>query len=96
MSKYKTVHEIEKEITEAQNILNYADQFYKQPTGRRSPTKAEYDYIKRLVDDGQPVVLTKKMKKALKIKDDTEVFDKAMKEDLKTAGYRAEEIAAMN
>ncbi len=36
------------------------------------------------------------MKKALKIKDDTEIFDKAMKEDLKTAGYKAEDIAAMN
>ena len=42
------------------------------------------------------MVLTKKMKKALKIKDDTEIFDKAMKEDLKTAGYKAEDIAAMN
>ena len=36
------------------------------------------------------------MKKALKIKDDTEVFDKAMNEDLKQAGYKAEDIAAMN
>jgi len=36
------------------------------------------------------------MRKALKIKDDDELMDKAMKEDLKTAGYRAEEIAAMN
>ena len=71
-----------------------ADQYYSsRPThGRGSPTKAEYDYIKRLVDDGQPVVLSKKIRKALKIKDDMETIDKAIKEDLKSAGYTKQEI----
>ena len=60
--------------------------------GRGSPTKAEFDFIKRMVDDGQPVVLGKKLKKALKIKDDMDTLDKAMKDDLKSAGYTKEEI----
>ena len=61
-------------------------------TGRGSPTNSEYDYIKRLVDDGEPVKLTKKVRKALKLKDETEQLDKAMKEDLKAAGYNNKEI----
>ena len=92
MSVYKTVFEIEKEIKQAQNYLQMADNFYSKQQSRGSPTKAEYDYIKRLVDDGQPVVLTKQIKKALKIRDDVAIFEKAMKEDLQNAGYKKNEI----
>ena len=95
MSVYKTVANVEKEIKEAQNYLQYADQYYSQAKGRKSPTKAEYDYIRRMVDDGQPIVLTRKMKKALKIKDEMEQIDNAMKEDLKAAGFNNREIKAM-
>ena len=94
MAAYKTVYTIEKEIQDAQEYLKLAEQYHtsKPIGGRGSPTKAEYDYIKRLVDDGQPVILSKKMKKGLKIKDDMETLDKAMKDDLKAAGYTNEEI----
>lgn len=68
-----------------------ADQYYSKQGGRGSPTKSEYDYIKRLVDDGEPVVLTKKIRKALKIKDETEDLTKAMNEDLKDAGINEDE-----
>ena len=69
-----------------------ADQYYAKQARRDSPTKSEYDYIKRLVDDGEPVILTKKIRKALKIKDDTEQLTKAMNEDLKDAGVNEHEI----
>ena len=58
-------------------------------------TKHDYNYIKRLVEDGQPVVLSKKMKRAIKMKDDLEFFDKAMVEDLKAAGFKESEIKLM-
>ena len=95
MAVYKTVHKIEEEIKEAQGYLKEVDEYYGRPQGRYSPTKQEYDYIKRMVDDGQPVVLTKKMKKALKIKDEMETLEVAMKEDLKEAGIKKSEIAQM-
>ena len=71
-----------------------AEQYYSnRPTaGRHSPTKEEYSFIKRLVDDGQPVVLSKKIRKALKIQDDMQTLDNAIKDDLKAAGYTKEEI----
>ena len=49
-----------------------------------------------MVNDGEPIVLTKKMRKALRIKDETENFTKALKQDLKEAGYKMSEIEAMN
>jgi len=75
MAVYKTVYSIENEIKEAQSYLGAANEYYEKLGARNSPTKHDYDYIKRLVEDGQPVVLTKKMKKALKIKDELEPFD---------------------
>ena len=92
MDVYKTVDKVEKEIKEAQDYLILAEEYYNRPVGGRSPGKAEYDYIKRLVDDGQPVVLSKQMRKALKMKDDDETFNQAMKDDLKASGYNKDEI----
>ena len=79
MSVYKTVHEIETQIKEAQNYLVFAEEYYAKMQGRGSPTKQEYDYIRRMVDDGEPVVLSKKVRKALKIKDEMETLETAMK-----------------
>lgn len=72
MNVYRTVYKIEKEIKEAQTYLSMTNKYYEKLAGRGSPTQSEYNYIKRLVDDGEPVVLTKKIRKALKIKDETE------------------------
>lgn len=47
------------------------------------------------MDDGQPVVLTKQMKKALKIRDEMETLETAMKEDLQIAGFKKTQIADM-
>jgi hypothetical protein len=47
------------------------------------------------VEDGQPVILSKKMKRAIKMKDDLESFNKAMIEDLKAAGFKESEIKLM-
>ena len=96
MAAYKTVHKIEKEIKEAQNYLKEVEEFYGRPQGRYSPTKEEYNYIKRMVDDGQPVVLSKQMRKALKMKDEMETLENAMKEDLKDAGYKKDQILKMD
>ena len=52
MDVYKTIDKVDKEIKEAQNYLILAEEYYSRPVGGRSPGKAEYDYIKRLVDDG--------------------------------------------
>ena len=82
MAVYKTVHNVEKEIKDAQAYLKEVDDYYARAQGRNSPTKAEYNYIKRMVDDGIPVVLSKSMRKALKIKDEMETLETAMKEDL--------------
>ena len=46
-----------------------------------------------MVDDGQPVVLTKSIRKALRIKDEQQTLDKAMKEDLIDIGMKQSEIA---
>ena len=48
-----------------------------------------------MVDDGQPVVLSKQMRKALRIKDEMETLETAMKEDLKEAGYKKDQIEEM-
>ena len=96
MSAYKIVTNIEKEIKEAQSFLQQAEQFYKQPQGRWSPSRDEYNYIRRLIDDGEPVVLTKKMRKALQIKEEVQKLDKALREDLKDAGLKKAEIDALN
>ena len=52
MAVYKTVYNIEKEIKDAQNYLKQAEEYYSKPMGRYSPSKEEYNYIRRLVDDG--------------------------------------------
>ena len=75
MAMYKTVDQIEKEIREAQHYLKDAEYYYTHVQGRTSPTRSEYDYIQRLVDDGEPVKLSKKMRKALKMKDEYETID---------------------
>ena len=91
MIECKTVNAIETEIKDAQGYLQWADLHYDN-RNRNSPSQAEYNYIKRLVDDGQPVVLTKKIRKALKLKDDQQTLDKAMKDDLVEAGVKQSEI----
>ena len=95
MAVYKTVYQIEKEISDAQNCLSAACDFYENQGKSNKMTKHDYNYIKRLVEDGQPVVLSKKMKRAIKMKDDLEFFDKAMVEDLKAAGFKESEIKLM-
>lgn len=88
----KTVKAIETEIKDAQNYLVWADQHYDKK--RYSPSEAEYKYIKRLVDDGQPIVLSKQIRKALNMKDEHQTLDKAIRDDLLEAGLKQSEIAA--
>ena len=47
------------------------------------------------MDDGEPVVITKKMRKAMKIKDEMETLETAIKTDLKDAGYQKVQIEKM-
>ena len=70
MAIYKTMHQIETELAEAKNYLCAANEFYDKQGGRNSPTQQDYNYLKRMVDDGEPVVLSKSLAKTLKIKDD--------------------------
>ena len=95
MAAYKTVYKIEQEIKEAMAYLKDVDEYYARQQSRNSPTREEYDYIRRLVDDGEPVVLTKYMRKALKIKDEMETLEHAMRRDLKDAGYQNGQINQM-
>ena len=44
------------------------------------------------MDDGQPVVLSNKMRKALKIKGEMANLETAMQEDRRAAGYSKQEI----
>lgn len=89
MAVYKTVHSIEKDINDARNYLQVANEFYDKQNGRNSPSQADFKYLKRMVDDGEPVVLSKGLQKVLKIKDDqNQRFEKAITEDLKAAGFK--------
>jgi len=45
-----------------------------------------------LVDDGEPVVLSKKIRRALKIKDEHETLEAAITDDLKAVGIKREEV----
>ena len=65
------------QIKDAQNYLKKANQYYEKSTEDLD----DFKYVKRLVEDNQPVVLTKKMRKQLKLAD-KDPFTEAQDEDL--------------
>ena len=59
MQNNKILTKIEHQIKDAQNYLKKANQYYEKSTDDVD----NFKYVKRLVEDNQPVVLTKKMRK---------------------------------
>ena len=77
MQNNKILSKIELQIKNAQNYLKKANQYYEKSTEDLD----DFKYVKRLVEDNQPVVLTKKMRKQLKLAD-KDPFAEAQDEDL--------------
>ena len=77
MQNNKILSKIELQIKDAQNYLKKANQYYEKSTEEVD----DFKYVKRLVEDNQPVVLTKKMRKQLKLAD-KDPFTEAQDEDL--------------
>ena len=77
MQNNKILSKIELQIKDAQNYLKKANQYYEKSTDDVD----NFKYVKRLVEDNQPVVLTKKMRKQLKLSE-KDPFTEAQDEDL--------------
>ena len=77
ISIYKVLYDVETEVKDAQQKLKVCRDAY--DAQRRGPSVQNIAFLKKLSDDGACVLVDKKVRKALNIRDS---LDKAIAEDL--------------